>query len=64
MDKPIEGTDLEKIKEAIDEIYLKLDKLAEVVNVRIEKLKKIVGDYLELGANISMATVKANLKSV
>ena len=53
-----------EIKESIKEIYEKLDQLATVVNIRIEKLKNVVGDYLELGSNISMSTVKANLKSV
>lgn len=53
-----------EIKEQIETINEKLDQLGTVVNMRIEKLKKVVGDYLELGANISMATVKANLKSV
>lgn len=54
----------EKIQEGIDKIWSHLEVLDKVVNQRIEKLKKVVGDYLELGSNISMATVKANLKSV
>lgn len=53
-----------EIKEQIEAINEKLEHLRTVVNVKFENLKKVVGDYLELGANISMATVKANLKSV
>lgn len=54
-------------KELIDRlegIIKRLDLFEKVVNVRIDKLKKVVGDYLELSSNISMASVKANLKSV
>jgi len=55
--------DKEILKE-IEEINKKLDVLAHILNERIEKLKKVVGDYLEAGSNIALASVKANLKSV
>ena len=45
-------------------IKAKLDNLDKAMNVRFENLKKVLGDYLELSSNLSIATVKANLKNV
>jgi len=42
----------------------KIDNLHNAMDKRFENLKKVVGDYLELSSNLSMATIKANLKSV
>ena len=42
----------------------KLDNLEKAINLRFENLKKVIGDYLELSSNISMATVKTNIKNV
>ncbi|MBA7678622.1 hypothetical protein ES703_86900 [subsurface metagenome] len=42
----------------------KLDNLEEAINLRFENLKKVIGDYLELSSNLSIASVKANLKNV
>lgn len=49
---------------ATEEIIKRLVNLELVMNKRFENLKKVVGDYLELSSNISIATVKANLKNV
>lgn len=35
-----------------------------IINERIEHLKKVISDYLEAGSNIALASIKANLKSV
>lgn len=45
-------------------IKAKLDNLEMAMNKRFDAMKKVIGDYLELSSNISIATVKANLKSV
>lgn len=45
-------------------IIKRLDLLEQAINIRFDKLKKVVADYLDLSSNISMASVKANLKSV
>lgn len=45
-------------------IKAKLDNLDKAMNIRFENLKKVLGDYLELSSNLSIATVKANLKNV
>jgi len=34
------------------------------VNKRIDTLKKVIGDYLELSSNLSIAGVKVNLKNI
>lgn len=36
----------------------------EATNKKFETLKKVIGTYLELSSNLSLATVKANLKNV
>lgn len=57
-----------EIKQEMDEwvrlINGKLDNLQKAINVRFDNLKKVVGDYLELSSNLSIASVKANLKNV
>ena len=53
-----------EIIEYLESVSQKVDTLTKVFNARIDNLKKVIGDYLELSSNISMATVKANLKSV
>ena len=42
----------------------KLDNLEKAMNIRFENLKKVIGDYLERSSNLSIASVKANLKNV
>ncbi len=42
----------------------KIDNLDKAINLRFENLKKVIGDYLELSSNLSIASVKANLKNV
>ena len=58
----------QETKKEIDEwtrlIGAKIDNLHKAIDLRFEKLKKLVGDYLELSSNLSIATIKANLKSV
>jgi len=54
----------EEILKILDEMAQKLGLLENVVNARIDKLKKIIGDYLDLTANISLSAVKTSLKSV
>ena len=55
-------------KKEIDEwtrlIKAKLDNLERAVNLKFDNLKKVIGDYLELSSNLSIASVKANLKNV
>ena len=57
-----------EIKKEIDEwlklIKAKIDNLEKAINLRFDNLKKVIGDYLELSSNLSIATVKANLKNV
>jgi len=57
-----------EIKKELDEwirlIKGKLDNLEKAINVRFENLKKVIGDYLELSSNLSITSVKANLKNV
>lgn len=52
---------MEKLTNAVSE---RVDKLIELFNLRFENLKKVIGDYLELSSNISLASVKTSLKSV
>jgi len=47
-----------------EEILKKLDALEYAINTRFNKLKDVILAYLEAGSSISLATVKANLKSV
>ena len=58
----------EETKKELDEwsrlVKGKLDNLEKAINLRFDKLKKVIGDYLELSSNLSIATVKANLKNV
>ena len=60
MDQEIENA----INEMTKLLKAKLDNLEMAVNKRFDSLKKVIGDYLELSSNISISTVKANLKSV
>lgn len=60
MDKETIET-MEKLTNAVSE---RVDKLIELFNLRFEKLKKVIGDYLELSSNLSIASVKTSLKSV
>lgn len=57
-----------EIKKEMDEwvrlINAKLDNLQKAIGLRFDNLKKVVGDYLELSSNLSIASVKANLKNV
>ena len=58
----------EVVNKEIDEmtrlIVAKIENLNKAFTVRFDSLKKVIGDYLELSSNLSIATVKANLKSV
>jgi len=56
--------EMKGIEDLLEDIDKKIDVLAGVLNERIEKLKKVIYDYLEAGSNIALASVKANLKSV
>lgn len=42
----------------------KLDNLEMKINKRFDAMKKVIGDYLDLSSQMSIATVKANLKNV
>ena len=42
----------------------KIDNLHDAMMARIDNFKKVIGEYLELSSNLSIATVKANLKNV
>ena len=64
MDKEIQKYIDEEIKEMTKVIVAKLESLNKNIQVRIDVLKKVIGDYLELSSNLSIATVKANLKNV
>lgn len=54
----------EEILKILDEMAQKLGLLEKVINERFEKLKKVIGDYLDLTSNIALASVKTSLKSV
>ncbi|MBA7680527.1 hypothetical protein ES703_88844 [subsurface metagenome] len=56
--------DIEEVKESTARIIQRIDQLKDYMDLRFEKLKNVIGEYLDLSSNISMATVKANLKSV
>lgn len=45
-------------------IKAKLDGVEKLMNLRFDNLKKVIGDYLELSSNLSITSVKANLKNV
>jgi len=53
-----------EIEEWVRCIKGKLDNLEKAINLRFENLKKVIGDYLELSSNLSITSVKANLKNV
>jgi len=57
-----------EIKKEMDEwvrlIRAKIDNLEKAINLKFDNLKKVIGDYLELSSNLSIASVKANLKNV
>lgn len=42
----------------------RLDNLEKAVGLRFDNMAKVISDYIELSSNLSMATVKANLKNV
>lgn len=54
----------EELAEVINMIMAKISNLAEAQNKKFDTLKKVIGDYLELSSNISIATIKANLKTI
>jgi len=41
-----------------------LKHITEAINLKFESMKKVVGDYLELTSNISLASVKTALKNI
>ena len=45
-------------------IGAKIDNLQAAMDKRFEAMKKVIGDYLELSSNLSITSVKANLKNV
>ena len=45
-------------------INAKIENLHQAIDKRFEAMKKVVGDYLELSSNISIGSVKTNLKNV
>ena len=53
--------EIEKMK---DDIMEKVDLLNQAINLRFDKMKKVITDYLDLTANISLSAVKTSLKSV
>ena len=61
-----------EVRQAIDDeivemsrlLIAKIDNLHNAMNKRFETLKKVIGDYLDLSSNLSIASVKANLKNV
>ncbi|GAH40257.1 unnamed protein product [marine sediment metagenome] len=50
--------------ERVEGIINRIAKLEELFNLRFDKLKKIIGDYLDLTSNIALSSVKTSLKSV
>lgn len=54
----------DEISSKFNEISAKLDVLKKAMDFRIDKIKDVVFAYMEAGSSISLATVKANLKSV
>lgn len=54
----------EKISGEAAAILIKLNELEAVINIRFDKLKQIVIDYLNLGNEMARASVVAALKSV
>jgi len=64
MDKEIAKKIDDEITEMTRLIVTKIENLNKNMQVKIDCLKKVIGDYLELSSNLSIATVKANLKSV
>lgn len=52
------------INEMVRLIKGKIDNLEKAINLKFDALKKVIGDYLELSSNLSIASVKANLKNV
>jgi len=64
MDKELRKIVDDEIVEITRLLMAKLDNLNKAINIRFEGLKKVIGDYLELSSNLSVASVKANLKNV
>lgn len=60
MDKEIQ----EAMNDWVRLIKGKIDTLERTIGLRFDNMKKVVGDHLELSSNLSIATVKANLKNV
>lgn len=53
--------EIEKLK---DDILNRVGLLEQAINARFDKMKKVIGDYLDLTSNIALASVKTSLKSV
>ena len=53
-----------EIKDMLLKLENDLKHVLEVTDARFNALKKVIGDYLELSSNLSIASVKANLKNV
>jgi hypothetical protein len=54
----------EKTIELAKEIKVMIQAYEELINKRIEKLKEVVYQYLELNASMGLSTIKANLKTI
>lgn len=54
----------EKTIELVKEIKAMIQAYEELINKRIEKLKEVVYQYLELNASMGLSTIKANLKTI
>jgi hypothetical protein len=64
MDKETIDAFQKEIEEYSKLMVAKIDNLHYAMDKRFESLKKIICDYLELSSQLSIATVKANLKNV
>ena len=60
----MDATTNKELEEWAKLIRAKIDNLHEAMDKRFESLKKVIGEYLELSSNLSIASVKANLKNV
>ena len=54
----------DEILAKLQQLDVKLDVLRKAMDSRIDKIKDVVFNYMEAGSSISLASVKANLKSV
>ncbi|MBA7576064.1 hypothetical protein ES708_17901 [subsurface metagenome] len=64
MDKETQKYIDEETKDMTREIVKNIEDLGKTMAIRFDHMKQVVGDYLELSSNLSIATIKANLKSV